>query len=180
MKAYRVVTSGEFSHFRAGDILSVFFRGTYEHTLDSKGRVAVPKKFREALLGVREDYTGEELVVTYGLSSQLFVFSKEGFDDFQRRYCALPGDDADLLDRFFGANSLECQLDAQGRINVASLKKFAGLEKDVVWIGQRGHVELWDAKRWQEALDAVQEGIFIAKSEKLKQAYGRIDFNAPI
>ncbi|MBO5753608.1 MAG: division/cell wall cluster transcriptional repressor MraZ, partial [Proteobacteria bacterium] len=77
------------------------FRGTYEHTLDAKGRVAVPKKFREELLGLREDYVGAELVVTYGLSGQLFVFSPEGFDDFAARYGALPGGDVDLLDRFF-------------------------------------------------------------------------------
>lgn len=161
--------------------LNVFFRGTYEHTLDSKGRVAVPKKFREGLLGVREEYLGEELIVTYGLSNQLFVFSKEGFDDFSNRYSALPGEEADLLDRFFGASARECALDAQGRILIAPLQKaFADLEKDVVWVGQRGHVELWSAKRWTEALNAVQRGVFMAASENLKQAYGRIDFNAPI
>jgi MraZ protein len=157
------------------------FRGTYEHTLDAKGRVAVPKKFREELLGLREDYVGAELVVTYGLSGQLFVFSPEGFDDFAARYGALPGGDADLLDRFFGASARECALDGQGRILVAPLlKSFAGLEKDVVWVGQRGHVELWSASRWQEAQEAVMQGVFTASSENLKQAYDRIDFNAPI
>ena len=161
--------------------MSVFFRGTYEHTLDSKARVAVPKKFREGLLGTREDYTGEELIVTYGLSSQLFIFSRDGFEDFCQRYSALPGEDADLLDRFFGASARECPLDAQGRILISPLqKKFADLEKDVVWVGQRGHVELWSANRWNEALDAVQRGIFMASSENLKIAYGKIDFNAPL
>ncbi len=161
--------------------MSKFYRGTFEHTLDSKGRVAVPKKFREGLLGVREDYTGEELMVTFGLSGQLFVFSKEGFEDFSNRYSALPGEDADLLDRFFGASAMECALDGQGRILLArGWKEFAGLEKDVVWVGQRGHVELWSSLRWQEALEAVQRGIFMATSENLKQAYSRIDFNSPI
>ncbi|MBO5753679.1 MAG: hypothetical protein J6S69_08335, partial [Proteobacteria bacterium] len=69
----------------------------------------------------------------------------------------------------------------QGRILVAPLlKSFAGLEKDVVWVGQRGHVELWSASRWQEAQEAVMQGVFTASSENLKQAYDRIDFNAPI
>ena len=161
--------------------LNQFFRGTYEHTLDAKGRVAVPKKFREGLLEGLTDYVGEELIVTYGLSNQLFVFSKAGFDDFSRRYSALPGEQADLLDRFFGACANECALDAQGRILIASHQKaFAGLEKEVVWVGQRGHVELWSAQRWTEALDAVQRGVFMASSENLRAAYACIDFNAPI
>lgn len=161
--------------------MTQFFRGTYEHTLDTKGRVAVPKKFREGLLGQRDSYTGEELIVTYGLSNQLFVFSPEGFDDLSRRYCMLAGDDADLLDRFFGASARECPLDAQGRILVAPLQKaFAGLQKDVVWVGQRGHVELWSADRWAQALDAVQQGVFLSGSENLKKAYAQIDFQAPV
>ena len=158
--------------------MSIFFRGTYEHTLDSKGRVAVPKKFREGLLGVREDYVGEELIVTYGLSNQLFIFSREGFDDLTRRYSTLPGEDADLLDRFFGAGARECPLDGQGRILIApTLKAFGRFEKDVIWVGQRGHIELWSAARWNEALEAVQRGVFLASSEALKQAYSRINFN---
>ena len=161
--------------------LNQFFRGTYEHTLDSKARVAVPKRFREGLLGERENYVGEELIVTYGLSSQLFVFSLDGFDEFSRRYSALPGEDAGLLDRFFGANARECALDAQGRIVIPPLQKaFAGLEKDVVWVGQRGHVEIWSALRWHQALEAVQNGVYVSASENLKKAYAGIDFNTPI
>ena len=173
--------SGEKSQWKRESKLSKFYRGTFEHTLDSKGRVAVPKKFREGLLGLREDYTGEELIVTYGLSGQLFVFSKDEFDDFSNRYSALPGEDADLLDRFFGASARECALDGQGRILIApKLKEFAGFEKDVVWVGQRGHVELWSSLRWEEAVEAVQRGVFMATSENLKKAYSRIDFNSPI
>ena len=174
-------TGGEISQNVQGKTLNTFFRGTYEHSLDSKARGAVPKKFREGLLGERENYVGEELVVTYGLSSQLFVFSKDGFDEFSRRYSALPGEDADLLDRFFGASARECALDAQGRIVIPPMQKaFAALEKDVVWVGQRGHVEIWSALRWQQALDAVQQGIFLSASENLKKAYSRIDFNSPM
>ncbi|GEM_PF-148383 len=158
--------------------VSVFFRGTYEHVLDSKGRVAVPKKFREGLLGTATDFIGEKLIVCYGLSKQLFVFSAQGFEELSQGYAQLPGEDADLLDRFFGASALECQLDAQGRILIAPLlKAFAGLEKDVVWVGQRGRVELWAAKRWEEALEAVQQGIFLSSSENLKKAYSKILFN---
>ena len=171
--------SGDDSHFGAGGILTVFFRGQYEHTLDVKARVAVPKKFREGLLGVRENYLGEELVVTCGLSNQLFVFSKDGFDDFSRRYSALPVESAELLDRFFGANAHECALDAQGRIVIPPrLKASAALEKDVIWVGQRHHVEIWSAARWAQAQDAVQQGIFVCANENLKKAYSLIDFNA--
>lgn len=171
--------SGEVSHFRTErSILSFFFRGTYEHTLDSKGRVAVPKKFREGLLGQKEDYSGDELIVTFGLSGQLFIYSSESFDDLCQRYSMLGGEDADLLDRFFCASARECQLDAQGRILINPQQKaFAGLEKEVVWVGQRGHIELWSATRWHEALDAVQKGIYLASSERLKEAYNKIQFS---
>lgn len=159
--------------------MSFFFRGTYEHTLDSKGRVAVPKKFREGLLGVKDDYTGDELIVTFGLSGQLFVFSSEYFDDLCQRYSSLDGEDADLLDRFFSASARECQLDAQGRILINPQQKaFAELEKDVVWVGQRGHVELWSASKWSEALNAVQNGIYLATSQRLKDAYNKINFSS--
>ncbi len=158
--------------------MSQFFRGTYEHTLDAKARVAVPKKFREGLLGVRDEYVGEELIVTYGFSGQLFVYSSDAFEDFCQRYSALDGEEADLLDRFFGASARECPLDAQGRILIPpAMKNFAGLEKDVVWVGQRGHVELWSASRWDEALKMVQQGVYVATAERIKQAYSKINFN---
>lgn len=146
--------------------------------MDSKGRVAVPKKFREGLLGPKDDYAGLELVFTCGLSNQLFVFSPDGFDDFARRYDALPCEDADLLDRYFGASAFDCPIDQQGRILIpARLKDFANLSKDVVWVGQRGHIELWSADRWNDAQDAVQNGIFITSNPIIKQVYARIDFN---
>lgn len=158
--------------------MSFFFRGTFEHVLDVKGRVAVPKKFREGLLSVEKDFTGEKLILCYGMSKQLFVYSQEGFDALSLGYSRLDGEDADLLDRFFGASAMECQLDSQGRILVPPiLKSFAGLEKDVVWVGQRGRVELWSADRWKEALDAVQQGIFLSSAENLKKAYSKIQFN---
>lgn len=161
--------------------MGVHFRGTYEYTMDSKGRVAVPKKFREGLLGVHDDYMGKEIVVTCGLSSQLFVFSPDGFDDFARRYDALPSQDAELLDRYFGAGSFDCVLDAQGRILIPNQSKvFAGLTKDVVWVGQRGHVELWSADRWKEAVEAVQKGIFLTSNPIIKEVYAKIDFNSPL
>ncbi len=156
------------------------FRGTYEYTMDAKGRVGVPKKFREGLLGIQSDYVGMELVLTCGLSNQLFVFSPDGFDDFAKRYDALPCEDADLLDRYFGASAFDCAIDQQGRILLpARLKAFADLSKDIVWVGQRGHVELWSAQRWNEAREAVQNGIFLTSNPLIKQVYARIDFNAP-
>ena len=160
--------------------MGIHFRGTYEYAMDSKGRVAVPKKFREGMLGIQSDYVGMELVVTNGLSNQLFVFSPEVFDDFARRYDALPCEDADLLDRYFGAGAFDCTLDVQGRILLpARLKSFAALNKEVVWVGQRGHVELWSAERWNEAQEAVQNGVFLTSNPIIKQVYAKIDFNAP-
>ena len=153
-----------------------FFRGTYEHTLDSKGRVAVPKKFRDGLLEGTDD---DEIMVTYGLSEQLFVYSKAQFDIFTRSYAKLPGEDVCLLDRIFVATANECPIDAQGRILLPSAHKaHAGLERDIVWVGQRDHVELWSASRWAMALDAVQKGNFLVSNERLQQAYSKITLSS--
>lgn len=160
--------------------MNVRYRGTFEYCMDAKGRVAVPREMKEAFFGSGGDCAGQALVLTNGLSGQLFAFSREGFDDFARRYCALSCEDADLMDRFFGGSYCECLLDAQSRIVVPTKKKaFADLVKKVAWVGQRGHFELWSEQRWQEAESAVMEGEFLTSSAKLRDVYNRIDFNFP-
>lgn len=120
------------------------FMGTYDHSLDAKGRVIVPAKYRDAL--------GESFVVTLGLDGCLFVYPTEKWDLFVKQLEELPGSkDARKLQRYFMAGAASCDVDKQGRILIPSqLREKAGLEKDVVFVGVMSKIEIWSKERWTE------------------------------
>lgn len=128
------------------------FMGEYSHTIDTKGRLIIPSKFREEL--------GETLVVTKGLDGCLFVFSDEEWKAFEIKLKSLPltNKNARQFARFFVAGATPCELDKQGRILLpATLREFAGLEKDVVLTGMLNRIEIWSKEKWNEnnSLDDV-------------------------
>jgi MraZ protein len=121
------------------------FMGEYNHTIDAKGRLIIPSKFREAL--------GEEFVVTKGLDGCLFVYPISEWQVFEEKLRTLPmtNKDARKFSRFFLAGAAMCELDKQGRILIpAVLREFAALEKDVVLAGVLGRVEIWSKERWTD------------------------------
>jgi MraZ protein len=121
------------------------FMGEYNHTIDAKGRLIIPSRFREAL--------GEEFVVTKGLDGCLFVYPNSEWQVFEEKLRTLPmtNKDARKFSRFFLAGAAMCELDKQGRILIpAVLREFAALEKDVVLAGVLGRVEIWSKERWAE------------------------------
>ncbi|MBR3606614.1 MAG: division/cell wall cluster transcriptional repressor MraZ [Lachnospiraceae bacterium] len=122
------------------------FMGEYNHTIDTKGRLIIPSKFREAL--------GEEFVVTKGLDGCLFVYDNKEWAAFEEKLKSLPltNKDARQFVRFFLAGAAMAEVDKQGRILVPSvLREFAGLEKEVVLIGVASRVEIWSKERWENA-----------------------------
>ncbi len=122
------------------------FMGEYNHSIDAKGRVIVPAKFRESL--------GDEFVVTQGLDGCLFVFPNEEWNVFEEKLKTLPmaNKDARKFVRFFLAGAAQLEVDKQGRILLPSvLREFAGLEKDVALVGVGSRVEIWDKQRWNES-----------------------------
>jgi MraZ protein len=122
------------------------FMSEYNHTLDPKGRLIIPSKFREAL--------GEEFVITQGLDGCLFIYSSTDWNNFTKQLTALPliNKGARKFARFFLAGAAEVELDKQGRILVpANLREFAALEKDVVLVGVGSRVEIWSKERWESA-----------------------------
>ena len=128
------------------------FMGEYSHTIDTKGRLIIPSKFREEL--------GETFVVTKGLDGCLFVFSDEEWKAFEIKLKSLPltNKNARQFARFFVAAATPCELDKQGRILLpATLREFAGLEKDVVLTGMLNRIEIWSKEKWNEnnSLDDV-------------------------
>lgn len=120
------------------------FMGEYDHSIDSKGRIIVPAKFRESL--------GEEFVVTKGLDGCLFVYPINEWENFVSELRNLPGNkEARQLQRYFMAGAASLEVDKQGRILIpAKLREAAGLEKDVVFVGVLSKIEIWSKDRWQD------------------------------
>lgn len=130
------------------------FMGEYNHTIDTKGRLIIPSKFRETL--------GEEFVVTKGLDGCLFVYDNNEWKAFEEKLKSLPltNKEARQFVRFFLAGAALAQVDKQGRILIPTvLREFAGLEKDVVLVGVASRVEIWSQERWESAvaLDDMEE-----------------------
>ncbi len=128
------------------------FIGEYNHTIDSKGRLIVPAKFRERL--------GEEFVVTKGLDGCLFVYPMDEWTVFTDKLKELPlaKKDARQFSRFFLAGAASCEVDKQGRILIPSvLREFAGLEKDAVLVGVSSRIEIWSKPKWEEISDVDVE-----------------------
>ncbi|WP_366924810.1 division/cell wall cluster transcriptional repressor MraZ [Metallumcola ferriviriculae] len=121
------------------------FMGEYFHTVDGKGRLIIPAKFREGL----ED----TFVVTKGLDNCLFVYPPDEWKTLEQKLKALPftKKDARAFVRFFFSGATECELDKQGRILLpASLRNYGQLEKDVVIIGVSSRVEIWSRESWEK------------------------------
>lgn len=122
----------------------LMFIGEYQHTIDPKGRIIMPSKFREGL--------GEKFVVTKGLDECLFVYSEEEWSNLEEKLKSLPlaNKDARAFIRFFFSGASECETDKQGRILIPSnLREFAKLDKDVVITGVSTRIEIWSKDKWE-------------------------------
>ena len=120
------------------------FYGEYQHSVDPKGRVIVPAKFREGL--------GEKFIVTKGLDNCLFAYSMTEWSNLEAKLKTLPlaNKDARAFIRFFFAGASECEVDKQGRILIPqNLREYANLDKDVYIIGVSTRVEIWDRSKWE-------------------------------
>ena len=125
------------------------FIGEYRHSLDVKGRIIVPSKFRDGL--------GDKFVLTKGLDGCLFAYSKEEWANFEEKIKTLPltNKDARAFVRFFFAGAVECEIDKQGRTLIPPmLREHAGLNKDLVIIGVSNRVEIWSQEKWDNYSEA--------------------------
>ena len=120
------------------------FLGEYSHSLDEKGRVVMPSKFRAGL--------ADGCVVTKGQERCLYVFAMGRWDDEARRVLKLPRTDrrARNYSRSFFASASNQFLDKTGRCQIPeSLRTYAGLSKDVTVVGVADRVEIWDTPAWE-------------------------------
>ncbi len=121
------------------------FMGQYIHNLDAKGRVIMPALFREEL--------GTSFVVTKGYEHCLSAYSMAEWESFSKRLMQLPEHNADArrLLRMFASGATVCEADKQGRILLpAHLREHAGIEKEVVFSGALGRVEIWAGEVWEK------------------------------
>ncbi len=119
--------------------------GQYCHSLDAKGRVIMPSRFREQL--------GENFVVTEGYEGCLSVYSAEEWEKFIAQLMSLPTHSPDTrrVIRRIASGAVDCETDKQGRILLpAHLRNKAGIEKDVMIVGALTRVEIWDTEAWDK------------------------------
>lgn len=124
------------------------FMGRYNHTIDPKGRLSIPSKYREIL--------GDEFVVSKGMDGCLFVYANDAWKAFEEKLASLPliNREARQFARFFLSGAQYVTVDKQGRILMPQdLREFAGLERDVVLAGAGGRIEIWSLEKWNENTD---------------------------
>ena len=114
--------------------------GTYEHSIDAKGRLFIPAKLREEL--------GVTFYLAMGVDECLAIYPQETWNRFTEKFASLPMSQSAAMRPLF-ANASKCELDSQGRIVIPQkLRKYAGLDKDVVIIGVNDRAEIWSAETW--------------------------------
>ena len=123
------------------------FMGEYNHTIDDKGRLIVPTKFREQL--------GEAFVITKGNDGCLAIYTNDAWEVLNKKFQSLPANKKfRAYVRSIVASSRTVETDKQGRILIpANLREQAGLEKDVVIAGVIDKIEVWDKASWDRETD---------------------------
>lgn len=142
------------------------FIGEYKHTIDDKGRMAIPKKFRKDL--------AKGAVVTRGLDASLFLFPKEEWDKLAEKLANLPlgQSNSRAFARLMLAGAMDVKLDKQGRVVLPEyLRKYASLKKTSVVAGLFNRLEIWDEDKWQAYKTKVEQD-----AESVAEALGELGF----
>ncbi|WP_024850677.1 division/cell wall cluster transcriptional repressor MraZ [Hydrogenovibrio kuenenii] len=140
----------------------LFFRGINSINMDTKGRLAIPKKYRESI----EEASESQLVATIDLNSPcLLIYTMDEWEVIERKLMSLPNMDpqARLVQRLLLGHATEMEMDSQGRILLPSmLRDHAKLDKNVILLGQGNKFELWSQEAWDasrpDMLDTASAG----------------------
>ena len=138
--------------------------GEYKHNLDSKGRLAVPAKFREKL--------SPGAIITRGLDNCLFMFGGKEWDALAQKLTALPLSQANsrAFVRLMLAGAMDVEIDGQGRILIPDyLRKYASLHKETVITGLYNRVEIWDMRNWEHYKQKTESA-----SEEIAEKLGEL------
>lgn len=130
------------------------FMGEHHHSIDDKGRLIIPAKFREEL--------GERFIVTRGIENCLFVYPEENWQKITTKLETLPftKKDARNFIRFFLSGATVAEFDKQGRINITSpLINYASIQKDCVVIGTGDRLEIWSQESWNDYFNSAKDNM---------------------
>jgi len=122
------------------------FLGEYDHALDERGRVTLPKKMREEL-------AGSDVVLSRGFDACIFGFDKESWEREATKQLEAPVTDgkARAIRRYMFAGAEKVEMDKLGRILLPTLlKEYASINRDVMVVGAGDHFEIWDTSAWKK------------------------------
>ena len=126
------------------------FMGEYHHSIDDKGRLIIPAKFRSEL--------GDKFIITRGIESCLFAYPEKRWEEIVHKLESLPftKKDARNFTRFFLSGATVAEFDKQGRINITSpLIEYAGIKKECVIIGTGDRLEIWAKDAWEDFFNSA-------------------------
>ncbi len=145
------------------------FRGQFQHSVDAKGRISLPARFRDSLLASGD----ARFVLTPALFDPcLHLYPMRAWEEFEAKVAELPSMDPNIVRfrRLYVSAAVECDLDKAGRVLVPNhLREKAYLDKEALWAGMGRHLELWAAKRWEEACTIPAEDEEAFKQAVLEQ-----------
>ena len=134
--------------------------GTYNHTVDDKGRVIIPVKFKKEL--------GLEFIITAGYDDTLMVMSQTEWEKFLARFDSAPPSKIRWIKRFFLGNMHEVATDKQGRMQIPQqLRQKIGIETEVVLVGNGDMVEIWTPERWEASQNMLDSDSIVACMDEL-------------
>ncbi|MDD5496367.1 MAG: division/cell wall cluster transcriptional repressor MraZ [Candidatus Omnitrophica bacterium] len=146
------------------------FYGEYEHTIDKKGRIIIPSKFRDFF----REYNIEKCYVTRGLDKCLFLFTEDEWKSQESKFrsVSFTKSEARKFNRLYFSGAVQLECDKQGRILVPKyLKDFAEIRRDVVIIGVSNRIEIWSKEAWHEYYKS-SKGSFEEIAERLMSQEG--------
>jgi len=127
------------------------FLGLYEHSIDEKGRLIVPAKYRESL--------GDNFIITFGLDTCLFAYPLEEWKNLSEKMKLLPlgQRDARAFKRILFSRAIDCTMDNQGRVVIMKyLRDYARINKEIMVIGVLDRIEIWSKDVWQKYFEEVE------------------------
>jgi len=129
------------------------FFGEHYHSVDEKGRVILPAKFREEL--------ADGLFITKSFDNCLLVYTRKDWFELVDKVTALPTTKASVrnFQRFIIGSAVEGEVSRQGRVSIPqNLREFAGLDKDIIIVGLANKLEIWAKERYEQFIATAEEG----------------------
>ncbi len=128
------------------------FLGEYDHSLDDRGRLTLPRK-------IRQEIDEKELVLAKGFEPCIFGFDRESWEREAAKHLEIPVTDSEgrKLRRYMFSGAQKADIDKLGRILLPTqLKEYASVSRDIVVIGAGDHFEIWNATKWRSYADKLE------------------------